>query len=34
MYGVDVQNLKKQNGLRKNKILVGQILKIPPKTNS
>jgi LysM repeat protein len=34
MYGVDVQKLKKQNGLRKNKILVGQILKIPPKTQS
>ncbi|MCX6120677.1 MAG: LysM peptidoglycan-binding domain-containing protein [Ignavibacteriales bacterium] len=34
MYGVDIQTLKKQNGLRKNKILVGQILKIPPKTNS
>ena len=34
MYGVDVQKLKKQNGLRRNKILVGQILKIPPKTNS
>ncbi|MGD1045657.1 MAG: LysM peptidoglycan-binding domain-containing protein [Bacteroidota bacterium] len=34
MYGVDVQRLKKQNGLRRNKILVGQILKIPPKTQS
>ena len=34
LYGVDVQDLKKQNGLRRNKILVGQILKIPPKTNS
>jgi LysM repeat protein len=34
MYGVDIQKLKKQNGLRKNKILVGQILKIPPKTQS
>ncbi|RPI06334.1 MAG: LysM peptidoglycan-binding domain-containing protein [Ignavibacteriae bacterium] len=34
MYGVDVQRLKKQNGLQKNKILVGQILKIPPKSNS
>ncbi len=34
MYGVDIQKLKKQNGLRRNKILVGQILKIPPKTNS
>jgi LysM repeat protein len=34
MYGVDVQKLKNQNGLRRNKILVGQILKIPPKTNS
>ena len=34
MYGVNVQKLKEQNGLRKNKILVGQILKIPPKTQS
>jgi membrane-bound lytic murein transglycosylase D len=34
MYGVDVQKLKQQNGLHKNKILVGQILKIPPKTQS
>lgn len=34
MYGVEVQKLKEQNGLRRNKILVGQILKIPPKTNS
>jgi membrane-bound lytic murein transglycosylase D len=34
LYGVDVQKLKKQNGLHRNKILVGQILKIPPKTNS
>jgi len=34
MYGVDIQQLKKNNGLHKNKILVGQILKIPPKTNS
>jgi LysM repeat protein len=34
MYGVDVIKLKQQNGLRRNKILVGQILKIPPKTNS
>ena len=34
MYGVDVQKLKQQNGLHKNKILVGQILRIPPKTRS
>jgi membrane-bound lytic murein transglycosylase D len=34
MYGVDVQKLNKQNGLHKNKILVGQILKIPPKSDS
>ncbi len=34
MYGVDVQRLKKHNGLRKNKILVGQVLKIPSKTQS
>jgi LysM repeat protein len=34
MYGVDIQKLKQQNGLRRNKILVGQILKIPPKTQS
>jgi membrane-bound lytic murein transglycosylase D len=33
-YGVDVQKLKKQNGLLKSKILVGQVLKIPPKTSS
>jgi membrane-bound lytic murein transglycosylase D len=33
LYGVDVQILKKQNGLRRNKILIGQILKIPPKAN-
>jgi membrane-bound lytic murein transglycosylase D len=32
MYGVDVQKLKSHNGLQRNKILVGQILKIPPKT--
>ena len=34
MYGVDIQKLKKQNGLHRNKILVGQILKIPSKTQS
>jgi LysM repeat protein len=34
MYGVEVKILKKENGLRKNKILVGQILKIPSKKNS
>jgi len=34
MYGIDIQTLKKQNGLHRNKILVGQILKIPPKTQS
>jgi LysM repeat protein len=33
-YGVDVQKLKEQNGLHRNKILVGQILRIPPKTQS
>jgi membrane-bound lytic murein transglycosylase D len=32
MYGIEVQKLKKYNKLKKNKILVGQILKIPPKT--
>jgi membrane-bound lytic murein transglycosylase D len=31
-YGVDIQSLKKHNSLHGNKILVGQILKIPPKT--
>jgi membrane-bound lytic murein transglycosylase D len=34
MYGIDVQRLKKHNSLRSNKILVGQILKIPPKSQS
>jgi membrane-bound lytic murein transglycosylase D len=34
MYGIDVQKLKKHNSLRSNKILVGQILKIPPKSQS
>jgi membrane-bound lytic murein transglycosylase D len=34
LYGIDVQTLKSHNGLHKNKILVGQILKIPPKTKS
>lgn len=32
LYGIDVQVLKKHNSLRSNKILVGQILKIPPKS--
>ena len=34
MYGVNIQKLKEQNGLHKNKILVGQVLKIPPKPQS
>jgi len=34
LYGVDVQKFKKYNNLRSNKILVGKVLKIPPKTNS
>jgi membrane-bound lytic murein transglycosylase D len=34
MYGVDIKSLKKHNGLRSNKIFVGQVLKIPPKTQS
>jgi membrane-bound lytic murein transglycosylase D len=33
LYGVDVQKFKSYNSLRSNKILVGKILKIPPKTN-
>ena len=33
-YGIDVKILKKHNGLRSNKIFIGQILKIPPKTRS
>lgn len=31
MYGVDVQKFKNYNSLRSSKILVGQVLKIPPK---
>jgi membrane-bound lytic murein transglycosylase D len=34
IYGVDVQILKKHNSLRSNKILVGQVLKIPAKSHS
>ncbi len=33
LYGVDVQKFKNYNNLRSNKILVGKVLKIPPKTN-
>jgi membrane-bound lytic murein transglycosylase D len=33
-YGVEIKKLKQHNGLRSNKIFVGQILKIPPKTQS
>jgi membrane-bound lytic murein transglycosylase D len=33
-YGVDIQRLKKENNLRRNKIMVGQILKIPSKSTS
>jgi membrane-bound lytic murein transglycosylase D len=33
-YGVAVTQLKKENGLRKNKIVVGQTLKIPSKSQS
>ena len=32
LYGVEVQKLKSYNSLHKNKIFVGQILNIPPKT--
>ena len=31
LYGVDAQKFKKYNNLRSNKIIVGQVLKIPPK---
>jgi membrane-bound lytic murein transglycosylase D len=31
LYGVDTQKFKKYNNLRSNKIIVGQVLKIPPK---
>lgn len=34
MYGVDIKKLKKHNGLRSNKIIVGQVLKIPLKAQS
>jgi membrane-bound lytic murein transglycosylase D len=33
MYNVDVQKFKNYNNLKSNKILVGKVLKIPPKTN-
>jgi membrane-bound lytic murein transglycosylase D len=33
-YGVDISQLKKENNLRRNKIVVGQILKIPSKSQS
>jgi membrane-bound lytic murein transglycosylase D len=33
MHGVDVQKFKNYNNLRSNKIFVGKILRIPPKTN-
>jgi membrane-bound lytic murein transglycosylase D len=34
LYGVDTQKFKKYNNLRSNKIIVGQVLKIPPKVQS
>ncbi|HVN48219.1 MAG TPA: LysM peptidoglycan-binding domain-containing protein [Bacteroidota bacterium] len=34
LYGVDIKQLKKENNLRRNKIVVGQILKIPSKSQS
>jgi membrane-bound lytic murein transglycosylase D len=33
LYGVDVQKFKNYNSLRSNKILIGKVLRIPPKTN-
>jgi LysM repeat protein len=33
LYGVDVQKFKSYNSLQSNKILVGKVLRIPPKTN-
>jgi membrane-bound lytic murein transglycosylase D len=34
LYGVDAQKFKKYNNLRSSKIIVGQVLKIPPKVQS
>jgi len=33
LYGVDMQTLKKYNNLKSDKILIGKLLKIPPKNN-